>query len=70
MAAREQVCVPGWAGCAGCDPSILGASLVDSTDGCLASCFLPRLERDRLIVPQSVGRLASAWKTCLLRIIV
>ena len=50
--------------------SMLGASLVESSDGCLPNCLRPRRDNERLIVPQSVGRLAKAWNTCLLRIIV
>lgn len=50
--------------------SILGASLTESTDGCRPSCFRPRRDNERLMVPQSVGKLASAWNTCLLRMMV
>lgn len=49
---------------------MLGASLVESIDGCLPSCLRPRRDNERLIVPQSVGKLANAWNTCLFRMIV
>lgn len=49
---------------------MLGASLIESTEGWRPSCFRPRRDKERLIVPQSVGKLANAWNTCLLRIMV
>lgn len=39
---------------------MLGASLFESTEGWRPSCFRPRRDKERLIVPQSVGKLANA----------
>jgi len=61
--------VPGSAGCAGCEPSMLTSPLA-LEEFCLARSLLPRFLRVEDMDPQSVGRFARAWKQALFRMMV